>query len=62
MKKEYMICPGWVVSKRDSDLHWISAPQLIKLYQVNPQECIINVDKRSREAIDVMKLIECEEV
>jgi hypothetical protein len=38
---KYAICPGFVDSKNDQDTHYITAKQLIRLYNVNPNECII---------------------
>jgi hypothetical protein len=39
--KKYLICPGMVTSKRDGDKHYITADQLIRLYKVNPSECVV---------------------
>lgn len=38
---KYLVCPGYVVSKYDSDIHYINAEQLMKLYRVDPKECEI---------------------
>jgi hypothetical protein len=35
----YVIHPGYVVSKNDGDVHYISYDTLIKLYKVNPDQC-----------------------
>ena len=40
-KLKYIIRPGTMVSRTDGDVHFISAEQLIALYQVNPSECVI---------------------
>lgn len=37
---KYAIHPGWVVSKNDGDNHYINYSQLIRLYGLNPNECI----------------------
>jgi len=37
--KKYLILPGMVTSNTDSDRHFITAHQLIRLYGVNPEEC-----------------------
>lgn len=39
-RKRYVIHPGWVVSRRDGDRHFIGYWQLVQLYRVNPAECI----------------------
>ena len=36
-----MVCPNWVVSKTDGDMHYIGAIKLMELYHVNPAECIV---------------------
>jgi len=38
---KYAIWPGYVISKTDGDRHFISAPQLMRLYGVAPHECIV---------------------
>jgi hypothetical protein len=40
MKPKYLVKPGYERSKNDGDKHWISADTLIRLYGVNPKECI----------------------
>lgn len=39
--KKYAVHPGWMYSKNDRDKHYISAPQLIALYGVDPRECAV---------------------
>jgi hypothetical protein len=39
--KRYVIHPGMVISRNDGQRHWISAEQLMRLYNVRPRECII---------------------
>ena len=41
MRKEFLIVPGEVTSINDGDVHYISAHQLINLYGVQRDECII---------------------
>lgn len=41
MAKKYAVAPGYVKSKSDSDVHFVSAKSLINLYHVNPRDCII---------------------
>ncbi len=37
---KYILFPGNITSKNDNQIHYISASMLIKLYKVNPKECI----------------------
>lgn len=37
---KYAVCPGLVRGKKDFDVYYISAEKLIKLYNVNNNECI----------------------
>lgn len=39
--KKYMVYPGWIPSANDGDMHYISSQDLIRLYGVNRNECII---------------------
>lgn len=43
MKPKYIVYPGYCISKTDGDKHWISADKLMRLYQVDPKECIVSV-------------------
>ena len=47
MKKKYAICPGYVTSKNDGERHFINATELMRLYGVNPAECVIFHDEKS---------------
>ena len=38
---KYLVIPGNIRSKNDGDLHYITAHQLIQLYRVDPDECIV---------------------
>jgi hypothetical protein len=38
---KFLVCPGWVTSKNDGDRHWITAHQLMQLYMVRPEQCLI---------------------
>lgn len=40
-EKIYAIHPGYVISKNDGNEHFITPRQLIGLYGVNPQQCIV---------------------
>lgn len=37
----YAIHPGYIYSRADGDRHFITGKELIRLYGVNPRECII---------------------
>jgi hypothetical protein len=41
MKKKYVITPGSVFSRIDGQRHYITAPQLMRLYGVTQDECVI---------------------
>lgn len=45
IKKKYGICPSYVQSKNDGEWHFVTAPQLIRLYGVNSHECVVLVDE-----------------
>lgn len=38
---KYAVYPGYVRSQRDRDAHFIGAHQLMRLYGVRPEECLI---------------------
>ena len=39
--KKYILHPGHIDSKFDSDTHFISGQMLMRLYKLNPENCII---------------------
>jgi hypothetical protein len=39
--KRYLVCPGYVRSRHDGDLHYVGARELIQLYGVDPADCLI---------------------
>lgn len=41
MRQKYAIHPGWVISIRDGDRHWVGERQLMGLYNLKPRECIV---------------------
>lgn len=47
-KIKYLLCPGMVDSAKDRDSHYISAKQLMVLYRVRPDECVVDDDRRDR--------------
>lgn len=44
-RTRYVIAPGWVVSQRDGDRHWISAGDLLRLYRVPPNAPVLVLDE-----------------
>ena len=56
---KYAVYPGEVTSRVDGQLHYISASQLIKLYHVNPDQCVIVYPDRpdTIQGIDMSKVI-----
>lgn len=47
IKPKYVVHPGWIVSRRDGDLHYISFLNLCQLYKVSISECIDATYKRN---------------
>mgnify|MGYP006198882487 CR=1 FL=1 len=52
-----VIHPGWVVSKNDMDVHYVSYHSLIALYKLNPAECMVydntwHMDKQYIDSLD----------
>jgi hypothetical protein len=39
--KLWLICPGTVVSANDGDRHYVGARELMRLYDVPPEDCIV---------------------
>ncbi len=39
-KHRYLVYPGWVTSKNDGDMHYISYAVLCTLYGVNRERCL----------------------
>lgn len=47
--KLFAIYPGWMGSHHDSDSHYISAPQLARLYRVSMAHCVVvNLDDHAK--------------
>ena len=40
-KLRYIIRPGWMVSQHDGQSHYITPQELVRLYEVDPRECVI---------------------
>lgn len=39
--KRFLVFPGHVFSKNDGDRHYIGAGDLMRLYGVNPRDCLV---------------------
>lgn len=44
LKIKYLVVPDFMLSKTDNQKHFIGATQLMRLYGVNPLECIVSRD------------------
>lgn len=53
MKKKYLVIPGWIKSANDGEVHWVGASTLMRLYRVNPAECVIAASKGRQGADDL---------
>ena len=42
MRKKYLVIGDYIKSKNDNDRHYISSRELVRLYGVNPKECILH--------------------
>ncbi len=56
MKKKYLLCPGYVRSKEDGQLHWIDVPTLAELYGVSMIECMTLPETQGRRVTDLIPL------
>ncbi len=43
--KRYYVCPGFVISQHDGDRHYVSVSDLMALYGVRDEECLIEDHK-----------------
>lgn len=46
---KYSIHPDYVLSRRDGDVHFIDARELMNLYGVSPHECLVIRDSDGRK-------------
>lgn len=44
--KKYLLHPGYVVSKTDGDIHYITSQMLMELYNVLPKDCVTYIPFR----------------
>jgi hypothetical protein len=60
MMPKYIVVPGHVSSRHDSQHHYIDAPTLMRLYKVDPKECIVRYRDHRDAAydFDALDLIE----
>jgi len=49
MEKKYALHGGYVRSKIDGDEHYVSARQLVGLYELRMSECLVVEDERGSE-------------
>jgi hypothetical protein len=54
--KKYLVDPGWVTSVTDGDRHYIGAVALMRLYGVDPRECVIADRLQSRKNTELIRL------
>ena len=52
-EKKYIVCSGYVYY--DGDRHFISSSQLIRLHNVNRQECIIVDSGKNYKLLDTIE-------
>lgn len=52
-RQKYMIHGERVTSKNDGDVHYVGAQQLVRLYGLDPRECILNSDKTPLRGYDL---------
>lgn len=53
---KYILCPEYVVSQSDGDLHYIGTAQLARLYGLRPHEWIDGSDLRGRDTTGMIHL------
>lgn len=47
--RKYLVFPGWIISRNDFDRHWVSRYDLMHLYGVRPDECVVIDELREDE-------------
>jgi hypothetical protein len=52
---KYCMHGGWVKSRHDGDQHYVSAVRLIRLYGLDPKECVVSI-KQFMEREDLIHL------
>jgi len=54
-KLKYAIHPGRVKSQWDGEIHYISSDRLMRLYGVEPKECVVVRDNRGHRNYEDLK-------
>ena len=49
-----VLCPDYILSRSDNDVHFIDAPTLARLYRVPYRNCIIKNERYRHQQGDVM--------
>lgn len=57
MTAKYLVCPGYVTSRNDGETHYVGAGPLMKLYGVDPRECVIEDGRPGRQFEGLVRLI-----
>lgn len=39
--KKYVVAPGWVRSENDGGMHYVDSTELMRLYGIRPDECLV---------------------
>lgn len=58
MTPKYLVAPGPITSINDRQSHFISAAQLMRLYRVDPKDCIVLGGDRDRGIYGTFVLLE----
>lgn len=57
VQTKYVVYPGEIASQKDGDRHFVSSRELMRLYGVHPEECIVSCAGRpSRITEDLIPL------
>lgn len=57
MKKKYILHPGFIKSKYDGEIHYISCGQLALLYRIDIKECILDMGENSLRGLNLENYI-----
>lgn len=52
--RRYIVHPGWITSRADGDRHFIRAGQLIRLYGISINECLVCAHCQGRKMLPCM--------
>lgn len=53
--KKYLLCPGYITSWNDGDVHYITEEQLIRLYGVNRNDCVSSKDLKGSTSLIALR-------